>query len=632
MAEWTGGVRPRRRSRMAEEKAKAMRREIPELPPAPGAMTSPQAPGTVPDRSTVPGHWGERVPPLQSVLRPLTEYGTAQHIADIYAPSGEDGSWTARDFEQSPASYEELRRADPRLMPPLRPVPGYDTARALAQREERTALGNERTAELAAHAESAASAGGQADHAVSPGQAAEATVPGAIGGADQAAPAGAAAGSIPPLGAPPTSAEIAEIPVAATPLAAAGAASGPPAAGEISEGTTQPAAPVLPTDQQTTSRTGLAAPAEAVANAAEAIAPPVVPSEPDKVVGPVGAGQADQDRSRWAEAAPPPGMMTDAAMVAEAGAAVPVAPRQGESELGSAAAPAIDPARDRSPQLTTPDVREDQNAGSKATSDRPADLPTPAEGWSANIATPGDRKHLSISSAERAALTRTEPETPARPRAGSGRPLRGGESIRVVPTGMGDAVRLDRPSIVAPESEPEPPTGEVEGDAFETALAESGVGDAAAVGGTGVVGGPGVAEGSFQPTAAPVARDVAPAGGPTGAERRGSAEPGGSDTAVTPPGEVASVADAGIVGAEAIPVREPGAPGNASSRPDAKMPANAIHGSGKLHCPPGFPVKVRLASGTFHLPDEVGYEQVSPEFCFTDAVSAEAAGYTPAHP
>ena len=94
------------------------------LPPTPGARRSPQIPGQVPDRSTVPGHHATRVPPRQTVRRPLTEYGTAQRIMGVYSATPDAENDPAR-FEQATVSFEELRKADPRDRTPDRPMPGY---------------------------------------------------------------------------------------------------------------------------------------------------------------------------------------------------------------------------------------------------------------------------------------------------------------------------------------------------------------------------------------------------------------------------------------------------------------------------------------------------------------------------
>ncbi|MBA3416119.1 MAG: hypothetical protein H0U10_12935, partial [Chloroflexia bacterium] len=94
------------------------------------------------------------------------------------------------------------------------------------------------------------------------------------------------------------------------------------------------------------------------------------------------------------------------------------------------------------------------------------------------------------------------------------------------------------------------------------------------------------------------------------------------------------VAEAGVVGAEAVPVGDPDAAGPAQVPTPApalaKAPPNAVRGSGRKHCPPGYPVKGNARSQKFHLPHYGSYDQVAPEFCFKSAEAAEAAGYTPA--
>ena len=97
-------------------------------PHAPGAVISPQIPGQVPDRSTVPGEGELPVPvPETTPRRPLTEYGTAQRIMRVYEPKDGNEDDPAR-FEQAPISYEEQRKAYPALRTPLRPQAGYALA------------------------------------------------------------------------------------------------------------------------------------------------------------------------------------------------------------------------------------------------------------------------------------------------------------------------------------------------------------------------------------------------------------------------------------------------------------------------------------------------------------------------
>ena len=98
------------------------------IPVAPGAVSSPQEPGQVPDRSSVPERGTLPVPvPDEPVRRPLTEYGTAQEIMGVYDKDEMDPTDPAR-FVQAPPSYEELRKATPWLRTPMRPEPGYALA------------------------------------------------------------------------------------------------------------------------------------------------------------------------------------------------------------------------------------------------------------------------------------------------------------------------------------------------------------------------------------------------------------------------------------------------------------------------------------------------------------------------
>ncbi len=94
------------------------------LPKAPGAAQSPQMPGQVPDRSTIPGHFSTRVaPPAAPIRRPLTQYGTAQEIMHVFPAPNEDAE--KAEFEQATASVEELRKAYPWQLPPEGPTPVF---------------------------------------------------------------------------------------------------------------------------------------------------------------------------------------------------------------------------------------------------------------------------------------------------------------------------------------------------------------------------------------------------------------------------------------------------------------------------------------------------------------------------
>ncbi len=120
MAEWIG---PRHRRRSTPEKT-----DGPSIPPdapvAPGAVASPQMPGEVPDRSTIAGQYATSVEPSPNPRRPLVEYQTAQRILGVYRADPGKEREPAR-FEQATASFEEVRKADPALLPPARPKPGY---------------------------------------------------------------------------------------------------------------------------------------------------------------------------------------------------------------------------------------------------------------------------------------------------------------------------------------------------------------------------------------------------------------------------------------------------------------------------------------------------------------------------
>ena len=97
---------------------------VPKAPQAPAATTSPQRPGMTPDQPDLPGHSRGSLPPLVSNRRPLSEYATAQRLLGILSPPpGEE--MQASDWEQGPSAFEELRKADPALLTPVRPLSGH---------------------------------------------------------------------------------------------------------------------------------------------------------------------------------------------------------------------------------------------------------------------------------------------------------------------------------------------------------------------------------------------------------------------------------------------------------------------------------------------------------------------------
>jgi hypothetical protein len=96
-------------------------------PPAPGASVSPQRPGMTPDRSTIPGKFSTQVSRPGTKRRPLTQYGTAEEIMKVFKKVPED-QIASKNFEQATASYEELRKAYPWELPPVRPAQPAITA------------------------------------------------------------------------------------------------------------------------------------------------------------------------------------------------------------------------------------------------------------------------------------------------------------------------------------------------------------------------------------------------------------------------------------------------------------------------------------------------------------------------
>lgn len=57
------------------------------------------------------------------------------------------------------------------------------------------------------------------------------------------------------------------------------------------------------------------------------------------------------------------------------------------------------------------------------------------------------------------------------------------------------------------------------------------------------------------------------------------------------------------------------------------VPPGAVRGDGGRDCPPIYPVKGSRASMLFHEPGSPSYNQTIPEFCFSNAESAIAAGF-----
>jgi hypothetical protein len=76
-----------------------------------------------PDQPALPGRSRGSLPPLASNRRPLSEYGSAQRLLGLFTP--EPGTeLQAANWEQGPSATEELRKADPALLTPIRPLGG----------------------------------------------------------------------------------------------------------------------------------------------------------------------------------------------------------------------------------------------------------------------------------------------------------------------------------------------------------------------------------------------------------------------------------------------------------------------------------------------------------------------------
>ena len=117
------------------------------LPPAPGGSRGSSAPGMTPDRSTIPGQFSERNAKATSVVRPLSQYGTAEELSGVFRRVPAD-QMKSTDFEQADASFEEVRKAVVAEWPPERPV----AAIAPLEPAETAATAGELAARLAAEA------------------------------------------------------------------------------------------------------------------------------------------------------------------------------------------------------------------------------------------------------------------------------------------------------------------------------------------------------------------------------------------------------------------------------------------------------------------------------------------------
>lgn len=125
MAEWTGRKRTLNSiDPVGHPPVDAASDHVPPSPEAPGASQSPQRPGATPDIADLPGRTRGDFDRLITTRRPLTEYGTAQHLLGLYTPAAGQ-QLTADDWELGPTSMQEQRKLNPENLTPPRPLRGY---------------------------------------------------------------------------------------------------------------------------------------------------------------------------------------------------------------------------------------------------------------------------------------------------------------------------------------------------------------------------------------------------------------------------------------------------------------------------------------------------------------------------
>ncbi len=81
----------------------------------------------------------------------------------------------------------------------------------------------------------------------------------------------------------------------------------------------------------------------------------------------------------------------------------------------------------------------------------------------------------------------------------------------------------------------------------------------------------------------------------------------------------------------------PAPPADLAPDPQAAPPVTAdVDGTGWVEpnadgsCPDGFPVKAKMSSGIFHVPEGAFYDRTTPDRCYPDAPAAEADHLRPA--
>lgn len=131
-----------------------------------------------------------------------------------------------------------------------------------------------------------------------------------------------------------------------------------------------------------------------------------------------------------------------------------------------------------------------------------------------------------------------------------------------------------------------------------------------------------------------VPREAAPMGAPPAVATpdRGPAEPEPSEPTEHLDSERTGAPRASASAPPAAPAPAPvkkAAPRKAAARKAATASAGApwVEPDGKA-CPPGHPVKAKLASRLYHLPGMLAYDRTVPDRCYADPAGAEADGFT----
>jgi len=74
-----------------------------------------------------------------------------------------------------------------------------------------------------------------------------------------------------------------------------------------------------------------------------------------------------------------------------------------------------------------------------------------------------------------------------------------------------------------------------------------------------------------------------------------------------------------------VPSRDPWTPiAETAPAPGPPQWVDPVEGA----CPPGHPIKAKVASGIYHLPGTANYERTKPDRCYADEAGATADGFT----